>query len=150
MNGGFIRVPLKVEEFKYLINVIQSDMIFPQKDQFFNMIDFVLETKSFNEAIKYKSDFQSRIIPTLTKSEMNDIIFSRTNQNVIYKLVKIAHSELVSLNYANIPYSDKRDIKSLYSLSIAIETIIEEYGWETDYLDRDGLYNLAYRVYNGN
>ena len=89
-------------------------------------------------AISYKSSIQRDVMSQLSREEMMDIALSRKNENVIKKLIHLGY----------LKYSAHRTTENLYCASIAVATIIKEYDFGMEYLEGDGLYVLARRVYD--
>ena len=84
----------------------------------------------------HKQGIQRAIIPMLTKEEINDIRKSILNEEVINKLIGIA-SKL---------YYQSPNNQTLYSLSLAIGTIIKEFEWGIFYISREGMYQTASKI----
>jgi len=88
--------------------------------------------------IGYKTGIQKAILNIATKDELLDVKNCRINQSMISKLCQIANKELHKTYNA----------ETLFSLSIAVATIIKEYNWGTYYLIDEGLLELADRIQN--
>ena len=95
-------------------------------------------TTVFPRMINYKKSIQTAILDRLTSSEMYDIRDSIVNEDVITKL-----SMLGAEHFKLIP-----DAQTLYCVSMAVGTIIKEYGWGTTYVTFPGLYELANKIQN--
>lgn len=95
-------------------------------------------TTVFPRMINYKKAIQTAIIDRLTTSEMHNIQDSIVNEDVINKL-----SVLGAEHFKLIP-----DAQTLYCVSMAIGTIIKEYGWGATYVTSPGLYELATKIQN--
>lgn len=95
---------------------------------------------TFPQMVKYKQAIQREIILQLDKKELDDIRYSRLNETVINKLVRIGH------NY----YRRETNKLTLYSLAMAIGTIIKEYEWGTYYISQYGMYQLAIKIVESN
>ena len=103
-------------------------------------IDKIMQniTLVFPKMINYKKSIQTAILDHLTSSEMYDIRDSIVNEDVITKL-----SMLGAEHFKLIP-----DAQTLYCVSMAVGTIIKEYGWGTTYVTSPGLYELANKIQN--
>ncbi len=103
------------------------------KESFLQAKDTAPLMQVLTESIRYKNAIQTSIIPMLTNQELEDVKNSRINLDVINKFCQLgAWQPNVTSNTT-----------SLYACAMAIATIIKEYGWGTDYLTPDGLYNLV-------
>jgi len=88
--------------------------------------------------VEYKSAIQREIISLLTEKEVNDIVNSVENKQVICKLVKLATAR----------YRIFHDDNTLYCLSLSVGTILKEYGWGTYYTTSSGCYEVASMICN--
>ncbi len=95
-------------------------------------------TLVFPKMINYKKSIQTAILGHLTSSEMYDIRDSKLNEGVIAKLAILGaeHFKLIP------------NVQTLYCVSMAVGTIIKEYGWGTTYVTFPGLYELANKIQN--
>lgn len=95
-------------------------------------------TLVFPKMINYKKSIQTAILDRLTSSEMYDIRDSKLNEGVIAKLAILGaeHFKLIP------------NVQTLYCVSMAVGTIIKEYGWGTTYVTFPGLYKLANKIQN--
>lgn len=90
------------------------------------------------QMIEYKTSIQKAILDVATYQELEDVRNANVNQSLIDKLCRFANKELQL----------KSSSETLYSLSIAVATIIKEYDWGTYYLIGEGLLELADRIQN--
>ncbi len=90
------------------------------------------------QMISYKSYIQRAILDIASDQEIEDVRDCRINQEMISKLCKLAYQE----------WQLSCDAKSLYCAAMAVATIIKEYDWGTQYLNRDGLWEIAQRIQN--
>ena len=88
--------------------------------------------------ISYKSYIQKAVIDISSRQELEDVRYSRINQGMIDKLCKLAKNEWLLSG----------DAQSLYCAAMSVATIVKEYGWGTQYLVGDGLYEIAKRIQN--
>lgn len=87
----------------------------------------------------YKKHLQYEVLKYATTEELVDVKYCKYNDNLVKKLIALAGEE----------YSDDcGGLKSLYSASMAVATIIKEYGWGTRFLTPDGLYEMANLISN--
>ena len=92
------------------------------------------------DMISYKKHVQTAILDMTTPDEMKDIVLCKYNDNLVCKLVKLAHDQWKGKG---------GDTNSLYCAAMAVGTIIKEYDWGTKYISPDGLYEMAKRIYEG-
>lgn len=90
------------------------------------------------QMIGYKTSIQKAILDVATYEELEDVRDANVNQSLIDKLCRFANKEL----------QKKNSPETLYSLSIAVATIIKEYDWGTYYIIGKGLLELADRIQN--
>lgn len=95
-----------------------------------------LDFEIIQKAIPIKTHLQNAIVELLTQEELFDIWKSNLNENVIEKLISLAHPY-----YNESPTSETLDI-----LALSIGTIIKEYEWGTYYLSNDGIQELKRRI----
>lgn len=88
--------------------------------------------------IGYKTDIQRAVLNLATRQELEDVRECRINQVIIDKLCRLAKDEWLSVG----------DASSLYCAAMAVATIIKEYDWGTQYLNGDGLWEIAQRIQN--
>lgn len=128
-----IRVYYNVNKLKTIKNMITSEQFSKAGQEVAANI-----TTVFPRMINYKKSIQTAILDRLTSSEMYDIRDSIVNEDVITKL-----SMLGAEHFKLIP-----DAQTLYCVSMAVGTIIKEYGWGTTYVTSPGLYELANKIQN--
>ena len=86
--------------------------------------------------ISYKSYIQKAVLDIASRQELQDVHDSRINQGMIDKLCKLAKNVWLLSG----------DAQSLYCAAMSVATIVKEYGWGTQYLVGDGLYEIAKRI----
>lgn len=87
--------------------------------------------------IDYKTYIQRNVLDVATSEELADVSNGILNQSLLNKLILLAKSKWQS-----------GSSEDLYCLSMAVATIIKEYGWGTEYLNNEGLFRLAVRIEN--
>lgn len=85
--------------------------------------------------IDYKTYIQRNVLDVATSEELADVSNEIFNPSLLNKLILLAKSKWQS-----------GTSEDLYCLSMAIATIIKEYGWGTEYLNNEGLYRLAVQI----
>lgn len=85
--------------------------------------------------IDYKTYIQRNVLDVATSEELADVSNEIFNPYLLNKLILLAKSKWQS-----------GASEDLYCLSMAIATIIKEYGWGTEYLNNEGLYRLAVQI----
>ena len=95
-------------------------------------------TAALPKVIGYKGHIQKAIIKVVTHQEVEDVLDGRLNQGMVDKLCKIAKNE----------WALSGDALSLYYAAMAVATIIKEYGWGTQYLVEEGMWEIAQRIQN--
>lgn len=93
-------------------------------------------SSKFNELRAIKTYLQETIINQLSPKEMQDIVFSTRNNDIIEKLI------LIGKNCYNQNTTDER----LYMVAMSIGTIIKEYGWGTEFVSGEGLCRIANKI----
>ena len=88
--------------------------------------------------MQFKSYIQRAIIPTLSTHELQDIKDCRLNMEVIDKLANIG-----KIQYKQ---SVERNDETLYCLCMAIGTIIKEYDWGIEYIQQEGICEIAAKI----
>lgn len=93
-------------------------------------------SSKFNELRTIKTYLQETIINQLSPKEMQDIVLSTRNNDIIEKLI------LIVKNCYNQNPTDER----LYMVAMSIGTIIKEYGWGTEFVSGEGLCRIANKI----
>lgn len=107
------------------------------KDNFLQIGQGILRNVSdFTELMNIKSIIQDEISDKLTPQEIQDLILCKKNMTTINKLIAIGKQH----------YKLNPTDKKAYMISLSIGTIIKEYDWGTEYLQEDGLFNLAKQI----
>lgn len=88
--------------------------------------------------VKFKSTIQRVIIPMLSEHELQDIRNCHLNMDVVDKLVYIG-----KVQYKQ---SVERNDETLYCLCMAIGTIIKEYDWGIEYIQQEGICEIAAKI----
>lgn len=88
--------------------------------------------------ISYKSYVQRAILNVATQKELEDVRDCRINQGMIDKLAQLAKAE----------WQLSGDSISLYCAAMAVATIVKEYGWGTQYLVGNDLWEMSNRIQN--
>lgn len=86
---------------------------------------------------KFKSTIQRVIIPMLSANELQDIRDCRLNMDVVDKLVYIGNVQYM--------HAERND-ETLYCLCMAIGTIIKEYDWGIEYIQQEGMCEIAAKI----
>lgn len=108
-----------------------------------NEFSIVAKNVSFNlsselpKMIDYKTYIQRNALDIATSRELAGVSNETFNRSLLNKLILLAKSKWQS-----------GTSEDLYCLSMAIATIIKEYGWGTEYLNNEGLYRLAVEIEN--
>lgn len=87
--------------------------------------------------IDYKTYIQRNVLDVATASELADVGNETFNRSLLKKLVILAKSKWQS-----------GEALDLYCLSLAVATIIKEYGWGVQYLNDEGLVELSRQIEN--
>ena len=91
----------------------------------------------FNELRILKTKIQNEATNVINSpQELQDILLSRKNECVIEKLVRIGKKY----------YRENATDVRAYMVSMAVGTIIKEYGWGNDYVNKNGLFELAKKI----
>ena len=93
---------------------------------------------TFLMARAFKTEIQNEIISQITQEEKSDIKYSRYNENVVDKLVKLGAEKFATYN----------SVESLFCAAMSVGTIIKEYEWGIQFVVGDGCYQMARRIYN--
>lgn len=83
----------------------------------------------------YKKYLQYEVLKYASTDELIDVKYCKYNNNLVDKLIKLAGEEW--------DYEDCGELQSLYCASMAVATIVKEYGWGTKFLTDDGLFEMA-------
>ncbi len=93
---------------------------------------------TFLMARAFKTEIQNEIISQITQEEKSDIKYSRYNENVVEKLVKLGAEKFAAYN----------SVEALFCAAMSVGTIIKEYEWGIQFVIGDGCYQMARRIYN--
>ena len=108
---------------------------FPSQSEFRGAMTNII---TFLMARAFKTEIQNEIISQITQEEKSDIKYSRYNENVVEKLVKLGAEKFAAYN----------SVESLYCAAMSVGTIIKEYEWGIQFVVGDGCYQMARRIYN--
>lgn len=93
-------------------------------------------TYALPKIIRYKNCIQKAVIGIAVQKELQDVRDCKINQSIIDKLCFLAKKE----------WEINGDAQSLYCAAMAVATIVKEYGWGTQYLIGDGIWQMADRI----
>lgn len=108
---------------------------FPSQSEFrgamTNMVTFMM-------ARAFKTEIQYDVFSLISEDEKLDIKYSRYNENVVEKLVKLGAEKFSAYN----------SVEALFCAAMSVGTIIKEYEWGIQFVVGDGCYQMARRIYN--
>lgn len=86
----------------------------------------------------FKTEIQYEVFSLISEDEKSDIKYSRYNENVVEKLVKLGAEKFAAYN----------SVEALFCAAMSVGTIIKEYEWGIQFVVGDGCYQMARRIYN--
>lgn len=93
---------------------------------------------TFMMARAFKTEIQNEIFSIISQEEKSDIKYSRYNENVVGKLVKLGAEKFAAYN----------SVEALFCAAMSVGTIIKEYEWGIQFVTGNGCYEMARRIYD--